>query len=275
MGKNKLAKVNTNKKVKKKCKTKKKPIKNIIDVPLSDNISLGSDASLGNISYNYQKYYNTFSFLNKIINRDKYLQKLVCIPDNNNIHPGFVNVSFYNAFDSDKKILKSIEPVNIFTSKEEFIDEIHNCMTHRLIPLSLQIDVGKAGTHANIILFDTHKKTVELFEPHGKYHNNSSLESITHAYFKVSNNVNKFIKVNFPEYTYISPSSYEPPYSLQSRIDAFNGMCVTWSILYLHYRILNPDIPQDKLTYYIDYTMTKNKLLRYTRYIEDIIKGKI
>ena len=70
MGKNKLAKVKTKKKSKNKNKKKHPNIK-VVDVPLSDNISLGSNASLGDFMYNYQKYYNTFAFLKEIINRIK------------------------------------------------------------------------------------------------------------------------------------------------------------------------------------------------------------
>ena len=65
MGKNKLAMVNKKtKKKKKKINTKKKKM-NIVDVPLSDKQSVGSKASVGNIDYHYQKYYNTFAFLKK------------------------------------------------------------------------------------------------------------------------------------------------------------------------------------------------------------------
>ena len=87
--------------------------------------------------------------------------------------------------------------------------------------------------------------------------------------------IHKFVKIYFSDYKYVPPTKYEPSEALQSRIDAFNGLCVTWSILYLHYRILNPDISPKRLTQYIDYNMNTNKLLRYTRYVEDIVKGKI
>ena len=273
MGKNKLAKVNKTKKKKYKTKKKRPNIK-VVDVPLSDNISLGSDASLGGIGYNYQKYYNTFTFLKEIINRNNKLKRLVCIPDENNTNPSFVKVNFFKGFENIDSHLSSVNPVNPLISKEIFINEIRKCMNKRFIPISLQIDVGIQGTHANIILFDTKKKTVELFEPHGAYSDDSTLE-IKNAYYKVSKNIHKFVKIYFSDYKYVPPTKYEPSEALQSRIDAFNGLCVTWSILYLHYRILNPDISPKRLTQYIDYNMNTNKLLRYTRYVEDIVKGKI
>ena len=82
-------------------------------------------------------------------------------------------------------------------------------------------------------------------------------------------------KMYLPDFTYIPPSKYEPKDGLQERLDAFSGMCVTWSILYLHYRILNPDIPPKRLINYLDKKITRNVLLRYTKYVEDVLKGKI
>ena len=78
-----------------------------------------------------------------------------------------------------------------------------------------------------------------------------------------------------PTYEYIPPSKYEPKYGLQERLDAFSGLCVTWGILYLHSRVLNPDIPPKRLIDYLDKKINKNVLLRYTKYVEDTLKHKI
>ena len=56
----------------------------------------------------------------------------------------------------------------------------------------------------------------------------------------------------FPDFKYIPPSEYEPKDGLQARLDAFSGLCVTWGILYLHYRVLNPDIQPKRLIDYLD-----------------------
>ena len=282
MAKNKLAMVSKkkSKKPKKTNKKKQKKTQNkykgtIIDVPFSDNVSLGSKASLGNINYHYQKYYNTFAFLKEIIKRNIKLKKLVCIP---NIGSGwmqaFMKLNFFKKINFLKPYLDSVKPVDSFVTNKQFMNEIKKCMTHRLIPINLEIIVPQVGTHANIILIDT-KKTIELFEPHGYRDNKSELESISRGYFKISKNVHKFVKINFPNYKFIPPSKYEPEDGLQARLDAFSGLCVTWSILYLHYRILNPDVPPKNLIHYLDKKIKRKELLRYTRYIEDIVKGKV
>ena len=279
MGKNKLAMVDkkTKKKKNPKKNTKKNTKKfNVIDVPLADKVSLGSRASIGSINYNYQKYYNIFAFIKKVINKDDKLKKLVCIPNTSNGWlQSFMKVHFFKNIDSIKPHLKSVKPVDSFISKEKFLNEIKKCMGHRLIPISLEIIVPSGQTHSNIIIIDTKKKTVELFEPHGGRSNDSELESISRAYFKVSKNVHKFVRMNLPDFKYIPPSKYKPNHDLQSRFDAYEGLCVTFSILYLHYRILNPDLNPKKLMEYLDKTFTKKKILRYTRYVEEVIKGKL
>lgn len=279
MGKNKLAMVSKKKKKTKK-KTKKTVKKTesfkIVDVPLSDKQSLGSKASVGDIDYHYQKYYNTFGFLKKIIEKNERLQKSVCIP---NVGSGwmesFLKVHFFKGVPDIKSHLQSVKPVDGMVSKELFIEEINRCMSHRFVPINLEIIVPGSGTHANVILIDTKKKTAELFEPHGARDKKSELESISRAYFKVSRNVHRFFKMYFPGFRYIPPNKYEAEEGLQMKLDAFSGLCVTWSILYLHYRILNPDIQPAKLIRYLEKKMTKSVLLRYTRYVEEVLKDKV
>ena len=274
MGKNKLHMVGKKTKHKKK-KLTKKDKQGIVDVPLAKELSLGSKASIGSIDYHYQKYYNTFAFLKEIIKKNKKLQDLVCIP---NIGSGwmqsFLKVNFFKGIEGSKS-MDSIKPVDSMNSKNKFVEEIHKCMRHRLVPISLEIMVPGAGTHANVIIIDSHKKTVELFEPHGSRDEKSELESISRAYFKVSKNVQRFFSMYFPDFKYIPPSEYEPKEGLQGRLDAFSGLCVTWSILYLHSRVLNPDIPPKRLIDYLDKKINKNVLLRYTKYVEDTLKHKI
>ena len=277
MGKNKLAMVSKKKKKKKTKKTvKKNESFTIVDVPLSDKKSLGSKASIGDIDYHYQKYYNTFGFLKKIIEKNERLKQQVCIP---NVGSGwmesFLKVHFFKGAPDIKSHLQSVKPVDGMVSKELFIEEIKRCMSHRFIPINLEIIVPGAGTHANVILIDTKKKTVELFEPHGARDKKSELESISRAYFKVSRNVHRFFKMYFPGFRYIPPNKYEAGEGLQMKLDAFSGLCVTWSILYLHYRILNPDVQPAKLIRYLEKKMTKSVLLRYTRYVEEVLKDKV
>ena len=239
----------------------------IIDVPFSKEISKGSLASLGNINYNYLEFSNTFGYFKILLNYNKHFRKLVCIPNiSQSWMKAFLLIEFVNNDD-----IKSIRPVDNNININEFIKKIKSCIkTHRIIPVNFSLETPEYGKHANMIIFDSEKKTIEHFEPHG-YHEDSQW-SISRAYIKSITGVKKFAKKYFPNYRIISPKDYEPRNGLQSKIDAYSGMCVTWSILYLNYRILNPNIPVKKLVRHINKTITRNKLLRFTRYVERILK---
>ena len=249
----------------------KRPVKDkIIDVPFSKERSKGSRASVQNIHYHYQDFSNTFTYLKILLKRNKRFRKLVCIPK--------VSKSWMRAFltqdfvkNDEKYSIMSLRPVDNTVPINDFVKKINDCLkTHQIIPVNFTLDTPRYGKHANMIIFDSKNKTIEHFEPHG-YHDDSQW-SISGAYLKSSSGVKRFAMKYFPYYRLISPKDFEPQNGLQATIDAFSGMCVTWSILYLNYRILNPNIPIKTLVRHINKTIKRNKLLRYTRYVELIIK---
>ena len=132
----------------------------------------------------------------------------------------------------------------------------------------------KPDSHANIIIIDIKEKTIELFEPHGKTSDCSTLDSFKGAYFIKNKWIKKIFSNYLPDYKYFSPNDYLPKYGLQQKIDEYTGFCIPWSILYVHYRILNPNIPVKKIVKRIN-NITLKFLLRYTSYIEEVIKNKI
>jgi len=131
------------------------------------------------------------------------------------------------------------------------------------------------GTHANIILVDTKEKIISLLEPHGKRKDDSTIDSVESAYYLSDKYINKFFSKILEDYEYISPQTYMGPNSLQSRIDAGTGLCISWGILFIHYRLLNLDKSLKQIIKYLDKKITKKFILKYVRLIEDTIKGKI
>lgn len=259
---------------KKTKKLRRKYTKNkdkIIDVPFAKNKSKGSLASVGSINYYYPEFSNTFSYFNILLKRNKKFRRLVCIPDiSESWMRAFLIQEFTKNVDNKYDIM-SIRPTDPRVSMDNFINEINKCLkTHRIIPVNFTLETREYGKHANMIIFDSEKKTIEHFEPHG--YNDDSQWSISRAYIKSASGVKKFARKYYPNYKIISPKDYEPKNGLQSKIDAFSGMCVTWSILYLNYRILNPNIPVKDLVRYISKRINKTQLLRYTRYVELILK---
>jgi len=244
-------------------------VKGIIDVPIDTNISEGSKASKGNIDYHYRKYYNTFTFLKAILKKNKQVRKLVCIPKvGSDWMKSALQVHLMKSVNNP-----NVVPLDSNVTISSFIKEVKRCLSKaRFVPISIVIVVSYKGTHANMVFIDTHKKTIELFEPHGYRPDKSNLEDISKGYFKVYKFIKKFFTQHLPNFTFIRPSEYEPMDGLQGKVDAYSGLCVTWSILYVHYRLLNPNVSPKTLIKYLDKRITRNFLLRYTRYIEKLLK---
>ena len=274
--KNKQIKYKQKHKLKKQVRSKKTKL-NIIDVPLSTRISLGTLASDGYIGYHYQAYDNIYDFFTKILKQDNNLNDLLCFPDKKD--------EWMNSFikiNLDPQDLKSselvIQNMNLRNPNENLkiiLDVVKTCENKgkRFFILTIMLIVpGKSGSHANIVVIDLHEKTIELFEPHGKRTELSTLDSLEGAYHMTDRLLKKMFSKILPGYGYISPQNYLPTYGLQARIDAYTGLCVTWSIMYVHYRILNPKINRKILVRYMS-TLKKQFLLKYAKYIEETIKN--
>ena len=281
--KNKKNKNNTIKRIKKKTKkikrtknrinNKIKTIKdkyNIQDIPLSKEKNLGTNASSNIVDYHYQHLLNLVDFFNKLRKR-------------NIIN----NVGF---FDNDAASLlrvnikrSTVEP--IYGSKKDYIYNLTKCLHYRFIPITIDTralqnyseysgyDV-EMESHANTILIDTKNKQIELFEPHGYKPKKSTSSTSVSNYHKKRKLLIQFFKDFLPEFKFINVVDYIKDKSFQKRYDANSGYCVTWSALYIHYRILNPDVPIKILLQYINLLVNTVVLLRYAKYIEDVLKNK-
>ena len=174
--------------------------------------------------------------------------------------------------DTSELMVKNVGPVDPLVSVEKFNKMVRKCKK-RFIAISVQLIVkGKPGTHANMLIIDTKKKIVELFEPHGKRSFSTTMDSLVGAYNISDKLIKKYFKKYFPEYKYISPQVNLPSFGLQAKVDAFNGMCVTYCIMYLHYRVLNPSYSQKYIIKKMKKQVTKDLLLKYAKYIEEMIK---
>ena len=197
-----------------------------------------------------------------------YLNKL------NNPNTWFFNESVLNLKISDMKM--SI--VTLDNDKASFKKRLSKCMKskQRFIPIILNL-ITDEGNHANILLIDKKDNLVELYEPHGSRPDKSVLGGIKGAYNKKINEVKKFWRDILPTFKVQNIVDLKKGTHFQMEYDPDNhsGFCVTWSLLFIHYRILNPDIQLERLIKYISKRITTNKLLQYAKYIEDNIKNKI
>ena len=259
-------------------KTRSKRLKNkikITDVPISNRVSMGTLASLGDVEYHYQSYDNIFNFL-KILKKDKKINELLCFPlEKNDWLNTFIKINLNTEnVKRSELVLKNIELRNEKENIKIIYDLVKVCENEgkRFFICTVMLIVpGKPGSHANIIVIDLKEKTIELFEPHGKRTELSTLDSLEGAYHISDKLLKKMFKDILPKYRYISPQTYLPTYGLQARIDAYTGLCVTWSIMYVHYRLLNPNINRKTLVRHMS-KLSKNFLLKYARYIEEKVK---
>lgn len=161
------------------------------------------------------------------------------------------------------------------------------------------------SSHANVLVFDTRRKTIERFDPHGgneysdvrlAYDPDSEKEfgrkDFMYGKYKFGDNVtkklsralfdqftidkglaNKF-KQYLPNYTYYGTNHTTPYLGPQIKADDYDGLCVTWSCMYMVLRLLNPDLEPAEITLkMIDGTPKelKNRILRFQKFMIRIL----
>jgi hypothetical protein len=246
-----------------------------IDEYLSDIESKGPDEDKGQINYNHMNIHNSFLYFISLITHDNKF-KILCVPD--------VTV-FVNNFNYKSSIVYIVDDNKLILSSKlsERIKMCSNRENIRFILMSItllfktKIDSEELLGHANVGIIDLHKKTFERFEPHGKY---TYIEDVVNHKPRnydfdeiFEKKINKHIGLD--EYTYIPAKSISPLFGIQSKADAHGGLCVSISMLYLHLRILNPDIPQQKIVNKLikmERTKLLSLILRYIKHIEIQLK---
>lgn len=231
---------------------------------LSDKPSHGPNASKGDINYFYMDYENINNFI-KILMNDIEFDKILCLSEMTIKYKKYINRnSFGYNFDKDYIII----PVDA-------IDEIQNCKNKRFVYINFIIFWEKFDYgHANMLLIDNYNKTIERFEPYGKSIGKNSKSNLSQKIDKKFNK-NLLNKLKLNGYKYISPIKLSPNIGIQSKADAYDGMCVTYCLIYLQLRLMNPDIDQKIVIKYL-LSKTRNEIigiiLKYARYIEESLK---
>ena len=244
--------------------SKNRSSKKIKDPPFSKKRHVGSDATEGLIQYHYQYYTNITDYIVHLCDTKKALSNKICLLEN----PIEATITF-----DQTNVKKGICPKDI--SRSRFIDFIKTCVATPntyFIPILLET-VKKKENHANIILIDIRKKQIELFEPHGNRGDDSTLHHIQKAYSKKKKAVNRFFKTFLSEFKLINVVDEIHQHSLQSKYDSNSGYCITWSLLYFHYRVLNPRISYRRIIKHIDKKIKLELLLKYASHIEETLKS--
>jgi hypothetical protein len=165
----------------------------------------------------------------------------------------------------------------------EFFDKISECKNKNsnfiVIPLGIEM---KEGSHANYIVYDLNKNTVERFEPHGSTtppglnYDPDLLDEILALRFK-----------SFDEkIEYYSPKDFLPKIGFQmmdmmenkqKRIGDPGGFCALWSIWYIDMRMIYKDLnPKELVNLLIDTIKKQNVSVKnmIRNYALNIIKDR-
>lgn len=121
--------------------------------------------------------------------------------------------------------------------------------------------------HYNILLIDKKNNEAELFEPHGRYHY-ELVENENHLLYdrdKLDNELYRFLQ-NY-DIQYISPREYCPYFSFQlfenyentQKRYYRNGLCIAWCMMWIDFRIQNPNLNRVDLLKSILYEISNNK----------------
>jgi hypothetical protein len=229
----------------------------IKDVPFADSKHKGTKASCASVDYHYQNYSNVMDFL-------------LNIKGNNNLY-FFRRAHAFLSIDIDK--LKS--GIKTHASSKIFSIELKNGLksNKKFIPIILNI-ITEEGNHANILLVDKENNNIELYEPHGARVSSSVLGGVIGAYRKKIKMLRDYFHKILPKFKVVNVVDFQRGTAFQMLRDPnkHTGFCVTWTILFIHYRIINTHVPLHVLIRYIHMRITTNKLLQYAKYVESLIK---
>ena len=139
--------------------------------------------------------------------------------------------------------------------------------------INLNLILKNESLHANILIYDFNKKTIERFEPYG---------------FSIIDDLDDILEEELTwntGFTYIKPIDYMNKISFQSISDELNnekpgdfgGFCLGWCYFYLEHRLLNNNLSQKELVMKLKKKLLKKDLTfsEYIRnYSNNINKGR-
>ena len=148
---------------------------------------------------------------------------------------------------------------------EDLISQINKC-SNRFVMIQIILTLGDDFSHYTIVIIDLKNKLIEHFDPVGAIETDINNRML-----------NMFFYDFFPGYKYIKLWKACPLLKPQRKVDEFEGMCVTYGLMYLLLRILNPDVEPDKLLKYLvegNNEELHTRLLKFHRYIEETVKRR-
>lgn len=182
-------------------------------------------------------------FLVALVKEDRGFRNIVCIPDfvlcvdpalnvrhdhkSGCTSPGYANVRAGLLLVNTKGRPRLVAPKNL----QAYLNLCHTrfaVLNLGLYPKGFHSEYG----HANVLLIDTFEKSIERFEPMTQQ---NRLLRKTDAVLRIR------LQTILPHYEYVGVQHMLDGRSIQDIVDAYSGMCVTFGLIYVLIRLLNPE----------------------------------
>ena len=103
-------------------------------------------------------------------------------------------------------------------------------------------DMLSGEGHANSLVFDLHERLIERFEPAGRH---SIYEDVLDIVIEGQ------FRAHLRQWKYIGTRAAAPFQGVQEKADGLDGLCVTYTLLYILLRILNPSRSSREIQHYM------------------------
>lgn len=126
----------------------------------------------------------------------------------------------------------------------------------------LSFETAEADRHANAIIIDHDKRTIERWDPYG---------STSYDHIWLNELVPTLFDPLLPGYTHAKQLDIPGPQALYYQLD-HGGYCLAWCVYYFHLSLLNPEQSREEILYYlIDHDNLLDRIQRYITYVETVV----
>ena len=121
----------------------------------------------------------------------------------------------------------------------------------------------QSSGHANALIIDRKRKTLDRYEPAGKLKD------------KYDDKISRLLSARLPGFRFTRYAEYALG-EQRPQTDSYNGMCVTFSLVYVLYRLLNPDVDAEVLRRHMasfSSERIKKQALKLNRFVADTLRS--
>jgi hypothetical protein len=265
-----------------------------IKLLISRNNNFSKVVCLPNLNYCiYIKSGSKFKDIKTIVSTENYCEQIKELPDYKlySKHTIKSNLLLFNPPEYSKNYIKNygINAYNIvipnsLKNKLLICEQNNKYIVFINLFLVTIYNDKVAYQHSNIIIINILLKTIERFDPHGgsiivnKLDNTKTFKNLKRVYKQEL--IDEILKDKFKNvlknYKYLNLYDTCPYLGPQAFVDAFDGLCITWSLMYFILRVLNPKLKQFEINnMMISGSKEKvlDKVLRFNRFVIDYLRN--